>query len=83
MTDPTKPAVASEADQERAKWAALNAQIDLTRKQARWETPKALAMILLAVAAVAAAGRLTDLVYPPRPQTIIIQFAQPLPFGKP
>jgi hypothetical protein len=30
----------SKADQERAKWALLQAQIEQTRRLSRWETPK-------------------------------------------
>jgi hypothetical protein len=50
----------------------------LKTRQSRWETPKAWAMILLAAAAISAAGRLADLISPPKPQTITVQFQQPL-----
>jgi hypothetical protein len=49
----------------------------------RWETPKALAMILLAAAAIAAAGRLADWVSPPRPQTITVHLDAPLVVQQP
>jgi hypothetical protein len=72
----------SEADQERAKWALLQAQIDLAHMQVeqlrrqsrldRWEVPKAVAMIALALAAIVVASRVADLVLPVRPQTIIV-----------
>jgi len=70
--------IPSPDDRERAKWALLQAQIDQARRQARWETPKAVAMIALALAAIAAAGHLTDLVFPAKPQTIIVHIDQPL-----
>ena len=41
--------------------------------EARWETPKAVAMILLAVAAIAVAGRVPDLLWPAPPQQILVQ----------
>jgi hypothetical protein len=63
----------SEADQERAKWALLQAQI----RQAKWETPKTVAMMAIALAALIAASRLADLWIPVRPQNIIIHFDQP------
>ncbi len=53
-------------------------QAALYRKQARWETPKAVAMILLASAAIAASARLADWVSPPRPQTITVHMDAPL-----
>jgi hypothetical protein len=52
--------------------------VELRRKQLRWETPKALAMILIAAAAIAAASRLGDWIYAPRPpQPIVIQLQAP------
>lgn len=38
----------------------------------RWETPKAIAVIVLAAVAIAAAGRLADWVSPPKPQVVIV-----------
>lgn len=70
--------IPSTEDQERAKWTLLQAQIEQSRRQAKWETPKAVAMIALALVAIVAAGRLTDLVMPPRPQTIVVHLDQPL-----
>jgi hypothetical protein len=77
-----KMTMPSEADQERAKWALLQAQIDLAHAQVeqigrqarldRWEVPKAIAMIALALAAIVVASRVADLVLPVRPQTIIV-----------
>jgi hypothetical protein len=75
----------NEADQERAKWALLQAQIDLAHiqvaqisKQSKWETPRAIAMVALALAAVVVASRLADLWLPVQPQTIIVHLDQPL-----
>jgi len=63
--------------------ALLDAQIVLYRRQARWETGKALAMILLAVAALSATTRLADLVFPPHPQVITVHLDAPLTVGRP
>jgi hypothetical protein len=72
----------SAEQQQRAKWDLLLGDIELRaeqlrhiRKQARWETPKAIAMIALALAAIIAAGRVADLVTPARPQTIVVHLA--------
>ena len=49
------------------------AQIEHLRRQSqqlRWETPKAIAMIALALAAVVAAARLSDLWWPPKPLSV-------------
>lgn len=59
----------------------LEAQLQLYRVQARWETPKALAAILLAAAAIAASGRLADLLAPPRAQSITVHLDAPLTLG--
>jgi hypothetical protein len=59
----------------------IEAQLRLYRVQARWETPKALAAILLAAAAIAASGRLADLLAPPRPQNITVHLDAPLTLG--
>lgn len=50
----------------------------LANRQAVWEVPKAVAMILLAAAAIAASPRLADWIYPPRAQVITIHLDQPL-----
>jgi hypothetical protein len=65
-------------EQERAKWALLQAQIDQVRRQARWETPRAVAMIALALAAIVVAGHLVDLVFPPKPQILTVHIDQPI-----
>ncbi len=54
------------------------ADLRLKTLQARWETPKAVAMILLASAAIAASARLADLISPPRPQTITVHLNSPI-----
>lgn len=52
------------------------AQLRLAERQFRWETWKALAMMALAAAAIAAAGRLADWVSPPRPQVISVHITR-------
>jgi len=69
--------IPTEADQERARWALLQAQIDQARRQAFWEPGKALAMILLAAAAIAAAGGISGRIWPLPPQQITVHFEQP------
>ncbi len=54
-------------------------QARLYGRQARWEIPKAVAMILLAAAAISASARLTDWLYPPRPQVITVHIEGSLP----
>jgi len=44
----------------------------------RWEVPRALAMILLAAAAISAAGGVSTWLWPAKPQAIVVQFQQPL-----
>jgi hypothetical protein len=58
--------------------AAMKIDLLLKTRQARWETPKAVAMVLLAAAAISAAGGLANWIWPPRPQAIVVQFQQPL-----
>jgi hypothetical protein len=69
----------SPEDQERAKWAHLQAQITLAQRQGRWGIPKAVAMILLAAAAISAAGGLAGRFWPAPPLTITVHFDQPFP----
>jgi hypothetical protein len=71
----------SDEQKQRAKWDLLLTDLEYRQQQLRiskWETPKAIAMIALAVAALMAAGRLADLWIPVRQQQIIVQFGQPL-----
>ena len=70
--------IPSEADRERAKWALLQAQIRLAERQGRWETPRALAMIVLALAAIFAAGGVAGWLLPAHPQQITVHLDQPL-----
>ena len=58
--------------------AAMKADLLLKTRQARWETPKAVAMVLLAAAAISAAGGIANWLWPSRPQSIVVQFQQPL-----
>jgi len=65
---------------DRLKRELLHLDVALRTTQLRWETPKAIAMILIAAAAIAAASRLGDWIYPPRPpQPIVIQLQAPHP----
>lgn len=75
MADPTLP---DEQQQRADEWALLQADLLLKARQARWETPKALAMILLAAAAISAAGGLAGHLWPAAPQQITVHFDQPL-----
>lgn len=68
----------TDAEKERAAWRLLNAQIAQNERQTWWEPIKATAMILLAAAAISAAGGLSGWLWPPRPQTITVNFGQPL-----
>jgi hypothetical protein len=56
----------------------LELDVLLRGEQTRWEVPKALAMILLAAAAIAAAGCIADLLSPPRPQQFVVRLEGPL-----
>jgi hypothetical protein len=56
----------------------IEAQIALYARQARWEPWKALAIILIAAAAIAAAGGIVGRMFPSQPQQIVVHFEQPL-----
>ena len=56
----------------------IETQIALYTRQARWEIAKALAMILIAAAAIAAAGGLAGHLWPMGPQQITVHFDQPI-----
>jgi hypothetical protein len=73
MADPTL----NEQQQRANAWALMQADLVLRTRQARWETPKALAMILLAAAAISAAGGLAGHLWPAAPQQITVHFDQP------
>ncbi len=62
--------------------ALIEAQTRLANRQAFWEGAKALAMILLAVAALSATLRLVDRLGPDRTQTITVHLDAPLGFVK-
>jgi hypothetical protein len=67
----------TEADRDRAAWALLQAQIDLARRQARWEPWKALAAILAAAAVIA--GAIIALAnWNSDPKPIVVRIEQPL-----
>ena len=70
----------TDQEKEQAAWSLLQAQIELTRRQGRWETPRALAMIILAVAAVFAAGGFSQH-WLPSPHTMTIHFDAPIPIA--
>jgi len=56
----------------------LRLDVLLRRRQNFWETPKALAMILLAAAAISVAGGLAGWLLPSRPQQIVVHLDQPI-----
>ena len=67
----------SQDDRDRAAWALLQAQIDLARRQARWEPWKALAAILAAAAVIA--GAIVALAnWSGEPKPIVVRIEQPL-----
>lgn len=55
----------------------IEAQTRLANRQAFWEGAKALAMILLAVAALSATMHIIDRLEPPRTQTITVHLDAP------
>jgi hypothetical protein len=85
-------ALPTEEQKQRAEWDLLLADLEDRAKQSRlldadlryrarqsfWETPRAIAMIVLAFAATFAAGGVSNWLWPSRPQTIVVQFQQPL-----
>lgn len=58
--------------------AMLKVDLLLKGRQAFWEVPKAIAMILLAAAAISAAGGLAGHLWPGSPQQITVHFDQPV-----
>ena len=68
----------AELTEDELRLAAMRADLLLKTRQARWETPKAVAMVLLAAAAISAAGGIANWLWPSRPQSIVVQFQQPL-----
>lgn len=68
----------SDITEDELKMAVMKADLILKTRQSRWETPKAVAMVLLAAAAISAAGGLSTWLWPAKPQIITVQFQQPL-----
>ena len=60
------------------KLATLEIDLLLKSLQAFWEPWKAAAMILIAAAAISAAGGLASHLWPSQPQQITIRFDQPI-----
>jgi hypothetical protein len=58
--------------------ALIEAQTRLANRQNWWEGIKATAMVLLAAAAISAAGRLSDWIHPAAPQVITVHIDGPL-----
>jgi hypothetical protein len=56
----------------------LKVDLLLKGRQAFWEVPKALAMMLIAAAAISAAGGLAGHLWPGSAQQITVHFDQPL-----
>ena len=56
----------------------LKIDLLLKSRQTFWEPAKALAMILIAAAAISAAGGLAGHLWPPGPQQITVRFEQPI-----
>jgi len=66
----------------RAKLAHIDlmlSQTSLTRRQIAWERPRSIAMVILAAAAVFAAGGFSQHWFPTPPQTITIHVEGPIP----
>lgn len=74
----TEDEAPSARQRDQASWRHLQAQIRLAERQGRWESPKALAMIALAAAAIFAAGGVAGWLLPAHPQQITVHFEQPL-----
>ena len=68
----------SDVTEDELRVALIKADLYLKTQQSRWETPKAVAMILLAAAAISAAGGLSTWPWPAKPQIITVQVQQPL-----
>jgi len=74
---------AAQMTEDELRIAALKVDLLLKGRQAFWEVPKALAMILLAAAAISAAGGLAGQLWPARPQQITVHFDQPIAVVRP
>jgi hypothetical protein len=65
-------------NEEELRVAMLKVDLLLKGRQAFWEVPKALAMILIAAAAISAAGGLAGHLWPAGAQQISVHFDQPI-----
>ena len=64
--------------EEEIRTELLKIDLLLKSRQTFWEPAKALAMILIAAAAISAAGGLAGHLWPQGPQQITVKFEQPL-----
>jgi hypothetical protein len=78
MADPENTPLPSDAQQQRAKWDLLLADLRYRSRQNFWETPRGIAMLLLAFAAVFAAGGLSNWFWPDKPTVTTVKSEQPL-----
>jgi hypothetical protein len=68
----------SDITEAQLKRAVQEIDLLLKRRQHFWERWRSVAMVVLAVAAVFAAGNLSALLFPPHAQQISVHFDQPL-----
>jgi hypothetical protein len=66
----------TEAQRQRAAWDLLLTDIELKRTQSRWESPRALALVLIAVTVLGLA--VGAVIGWPRPQVYTVRFDGPL-----
>jgi hypothetical protein len=78
MADHTNTTLPTDEQRQRAEWDLLLRDLELRAKQNRWESPRAIAMLVLAFAAVFAAGGIANWLIPAKPQVITVRFEQPL-----
>ncbi len=74
----SEPAAPTALERDQASWRLLQAQIRMAERQGRSEPWQAIAMILLAAAAIAAAGGIAGRLWPPQSQQITVHLDQPL-----
>jgi uncharacterized membrane protein len=67
----------ADVTEDELRLAIMKIDLLLKQRQFGWERPRAVAMVLLAVAALVAAFRVPDLLWPSAPQTISVHFNQP------
>jgi hypothetical protein len=68
----------TEPSDDQLRTAIMKVDLLLKSRQAFWETWKALATILIAAAAIAAAGGLAGQFWPAHPTQVIVHFDQPI-----